>query len=125
MFEQIDSYISLHNLLYELRSGFRKSHSTDTCLLYLTDPIRKEVDGGTFCAMVMLDLQNAFDTVDHEILLIKRRAMGFNNLVVKWVFSYLQGKNQMMYVDGTQSKTKILNFGYPIYFYLFHLYLSR
>lgn len=48
MFEKIDSYISLHNLLYERQSGFRKPQSTDTCLQYLTDHIRKEVDGGTF-----------------------------------------------------------------------------
>ena len=45
--------------------------------------LTKEVDGGTVCGMVMLALQKAVDTVDREILLIKLRAMGFNNLAVK------------------------------------------
>lgn len=63
--------------------------------------------------MVMLDLQKVFDTVDHEILLIKLRAMGFNNLAVKWVSSYLQGRKQMVDVDGTLSKPKIWNCGVP------------
>jgi hypothetical protein len=56
----------------------------------LPDHIRQEVDGGKCCGMAMLELQKAFDTVDHEILLIKLRAMGFNNLAAKWVSSYLQ-----------------------------------
>ena len=57
--------------------------------------------------MVILDLQKEFDTVDHDILLIKLRAMGFNNLAVKWFSSYLQGRKQMVDVDGTLSKPKI------------------
>lgn len=46
VFEQIDCYISSHNVLCEFQYIFRKSHSTDLCLLYLTDYIRKEFDGG-------------------------------------------------------------------------------
>ena len=72
--EQINNYITKHNLLYTFQSGFRTSHSTDTCLLYLTDYIKREVDSGKYCGMVMLDLQKAFDTVNHKILLTKLRA---------------------------------------------------
>jgi len=90
IFEQIDKYLASHNLLYEFQSGFRKSHSTDTCLLYLTDHIRREVDKGHFCGMKMLDLQRAFDTVDHGIFVCKLKAIGFNDLAVRWVRSYLK-----------------------------------
>jgi len=69
IFEQIDNYLKSQNLLYEFQSGFRKSHSTDSCLLFLTDYIKREVDKGNFCGMVMLDLQKAFDTVDHCVLM--------------------------------------------------------
>lgn len=34
VFEQIDSYLSLHNILYEFQSSFRKSYSTDTFTLF-------------------------------------------------------------------------------------------
>ena len=72
--EQIDAYVSTNNLLFDFQSGFRRSHSTDTCLLFLTDHIRKEVDSGRFYGPVMLDLQKAFDTVDYVILLSKLKA---------------------------------------------------
>lgn len=75
LFEQIDKYLASHNLLYEFQSGFRKSHSIDTCLLYLTDHIRREVDKGIFCGMVMLDLQRAFDTIDHGIWFVNYKPL--------------------------------------------------
>ena len=73
--DQIYDYMTDKNLLYEFQSGFRKSCSTETCLLYLTDQIRKEVDSGKMCGLVLLDLQKAFDTVSHEILLAKMKAI--------------------------------------------------
>ena len=69
VYDQIHEYIQQHELVYELQSGFRKSYSTDTCLLHLTDYIKGEIDQGKFCGMVMLDLQKAFDTVRHDMLL--------------------------------------------------------
>ena len=39
--EQINDFISKNNILFEFQSGFRRVHSTDTCLVYLTDLIRK------------------------------------------------------------------------------------
>jgi len=54
IFEQIDKYLASHNLLYEFQSGFQKSHSTDTCLLYLTDHIRREVDKGPLIPLTMV-----------------------------------------------------------------------
>ncbi len=113
IFEQIDTYLASHNLLYEFQSGFRKSHSTDTCVLYLTDHIRREVDKGYFCGMVMLDLQKAFDTVDHGILICKLKAIGFNDLAVSWVSSYLRDRKQVVDIGGTMSQPQCIECGVP------------
>ena len=63
--------------------------------------------------MVMLDLQKTFDTVDHEIMLIKLRDMGFKQVSSKMGCSYLQGRKQIVDVDGILSKPKILNCRVP------------
>ena len=103
VYEQVDEYLDSRKLLYEFQSGFRTSHSTDTCLLYLSDHIKQEVDAGKYCGMVMLDLQKAFDTVNHSILVNKLKAIGFDSTSVSWMQSYLEGREQMVEVNGALS----------------------
>ena len=102
-YEQVDKYLASKNLMYKFQSGFRTNHSTDTCLLYLTDRIKHEVDAGKYCGMVMLDLQKAFDTVNHSILLDKLSAIGFDETTMSWMQSYLEGRKQVVEVNGTMS----------------------
>ena len=83
VFMQLSGYLSENRALYEFQSGFRSSYSTDTCLIQLTDYIKLDYDKGNFTGMVLPDLQKAFDTVDHTILLNKL------NWNWNWNFIYL------------------------------------
>ncbi len=113
IFDQINEYLAQNNLLYKFQSGFRPSHSTDTCLLYLTDLIRTEIDDGKYCGMVLLDLQKAFDTVNFSILLFKLKALGFNSASIQRVRSYLEGRRQVVEVSGTISSPLQSTCGVP------------
>ena len=57
--------------MYINQFGFRKLYSTNHALIIITEKIRKAIDDGEITCGVFLDLQKAFDTVDHEILLSK------------------------------------------------------
>ena len=64
---QLDSF----NIIHKIKSGFRPNFSTDTCLSYLRNKIPRELEKGEYTGMVVIDLQKAFDTIDHKILLHK------------------------------------------------------
>ena len=64
----METYLNEKNLIFDFQSGFRRSFSTDTCLIYITDYIRQQMGKGLFTGMALLDVQKAFDGVDHSIL---------------------------------------------------------
>ena len=113
MYDQLETYLDERKLLYDLQSGFRPNYSTDTCLIHLTDFIKFQIDKGNAVGMVILDLQKAFDTVDHSILLAKLGAMGLSNDIVKWFQSYLSGRQQLVDVAGTFSSCEKNSCGVP------------
>ena len=59
------------NIIYNLQSGFRQHYSTSHILINITENIRKTLDEENIGCGVFVDLQKAFDTVDHQILLAK------------------------------------------------------
>ena len=103
MYDQLETYLDERKLLYDLQSGFRPKYSTDTCLIHLTDFIKFQMDKGNAVGMALLDLQKAFDTVDHSILLAKLEAIELSNDIVKWFQPYLSGRQQLVDVAGTFS----------------------
>ena len=47
--------------------------------------------------MILINLQKAFDTIDHDILLKRLSAIGFSNHTIGWFKSYLS--NQLFRVN--------------------------
>ena len=64
-------FLDKHNILYKFQLGFQKNHSTDFCLSYLTGRISKGFDSGILTEVILIDLQKAFDTIDHNISFLK------------------------------------------------------
>ena len=108
---QLERYLTQKNLLYSYQSGFRKGYSTDTCLINLLDYIRSSISEGDYVGMVMLDLQKAFDTVNHTILCEKLKLMGVG--CVDWFTSYLSNRKQIVTIDNISSNPGSITCGVP------------
>ena len=71
------------------------------------------IDRGKINAVVFLDLNKAFDTVDHKILLSKLKNYGISGNAYQWFESYLENRTQICSINGSLSSKRILSCGVP------------
>lgn len=93
--------------------GFRSGHSTTLALINIIDDIYKMLDSGDHVLAIFFDLQKAFDTVDHTILLNKLYFYGIRGSIFDWFKSYLSDRSQYTKINNVSSGTKLINCGVP------------
>ena len=75
-------------------------------LIQITEKIKESIDKGKFGCGIFIDLRKAFDTVNHEILLLKLEHYGIRGTMMNWFKSYLCNRKQYMFLYGESSKVK-------------------
>ena len=113
MYKRLYQFLDTFEVLYPLEFGFREKHSTTHALLCLTESIKHSIDNGNFGCEIFLDLQKAFDTVNHKILLQKLEHYGVRGNGLNWFQSYLTGRSQYVTVNGHRSDYKPITCGVP------------
>ena len=61
--------LSILEFYLPLQFGFHQNYSTSYALIHLTETIKQALDQGKYGCGIFVDLQKAFDTADHNILL--------------------------------------------------------
>lgn len=110
---RLESFIDKHNLLSDCQYGFRKNRSTAHALIDLTEEVTNNIDNSLFTIGIFIDLQKAFDTIDHGILLKKLLNLGVRGLPQNWVKSYLTEREQYVQIDECISHRRNITCGVP------------
>jgi len=98
---RLKRHVESERLLPDRQSSYRPHHSTDTAIIAVHDEIVNTVDSADVCAVVLLDLSAAFDTVDHQILLqILNKRLAVEGRALDWCQLYLCQRSQTFYVNG-------------------------
>ena len=113
IYEQLYDYLSRKNILDPRQSGFRSLHSTVTALLDLTNQWCFNIDRGLINGVLFLDLKKAFDSVDHNLLLIKLEYVGVRGQTLEWFKSYLSNRSQVVFINGVLSEHEQIKCGVP------------
>lgn len=96
--DQLYSFLATHDILFTNQFGFRKNHNTSHAITALTEDIRSALDKNEFAVGVFVDLQKAFDTVGHVILLKKLEHYGIREGPLLLLKSYLSNREQCVTV---------------------------
>ena len=111
LYYQINEYIQ--PLFSKLQCGFRKGHSAQHCLLVLIEKCRKVLHKRGFAGLLLTDLSKAFDCIDHEYLIAKLHAYGFNIKSLEYIHSYLYDRIQRVKINSSFSHWSKVESGIP------------
>ena len=103
---RIYTYLTKNKLIYDNQFGFRSNYSTNHALISIIERIRSLVDTGHYVCGVFVDLEKAFDTVNHKILCEKLNYYGLRGNVNDLIRSYLSNRKQFVSINGFVSETR-------------------
>ena len=110
---QLYEYLISNNLQSNNQFGFRSKRSTATALFGFADEVLLNMNNGSICGAVLLDLTKAFDTVDHRILMIKLSTVGVSENFLAWFKSYLRNRKQRTSCGNELSEGLPVDVGVP------------
>ena len=108
MYNRFYTFLNNNNIIHNLQFRFRQQYYTHHALINITENIRKALDDGNIGCGVFVDLQKAFDTVDHQILLAKLNHYGIRGVSNDWFKSYLSNRSQYVSINGYDSALVLL-----------------
>ena len=125
MYNQI--YPCFETIFSEFQCGFRKGFNAQRYLLAMVEKWRKTLDEGGETGAALTDLSKVFDCIDHNLLIAKLSAYGFEKQSINFIYSYLAKRKQRTKVDSAVSSWKILfsgvHQGCVLGLLLFNIYL--
>ena len=85
--------------------GYRRKISTVDSIIQIFGKLRE--NDQCLCNCLFLDLSKAFDTLNHERLIMKLQRHGIRGTALKWLESYLKGRKQFVQINKTMSQHKV------------------
>ena len=111
IYDQIYDFIEKY--LSPSLGGFRKKYNTQNCLAVMVEKWKKAIDIKEFAGGVLTDLSKAFDCLNHDLLIAKLSAYGFDENSLNLIQSYLFERKQRTRVNNSYSQEGTLYTGVP------------
>ena len=116
---RVTEHLNTNNLLVGNQSGFRKGTTTEDATFKLMNELLKALNNKTLAGHIFCDLEKAFDSVNHDILLSKLSYYGISSKAISLLKSYLQNRYQRVLItdlffnSNTVSKWTKIKCGVP------------
>ena len=113
IYSRLHKFLQAENVLYDGQFGYRKFYSTSHALNYSIEEILEAIDNKLHVIGIFIDLSKAFDTIDHEKLLIKLENYGIRSTAHNLIKSYLSNRQQYTKFDNEKSDVLPVHYGVP------------
>ncbi len=93
--------------LNQNQHGFLPRRSCTTQMVDYVDSLSVSLNNNTRTDVVYFDFAKAFDSVNHDIILMKLKSeFGIDGILLKFIQNYLRDRKQRVVIGGSQSDVK-------------------
>ena len=110
---QLMKYFIEHSFVSHEQSAFLKARSTQISLHRVLDHFFENIDNSELTVVTFFDIKKCFDSIPHHVLLYKLGKYGIKNSEIEWFRNYLQGRTQIVNLNGQLSEKLLINAGIP------------
>ncbi|MGL5707265.1 MAG: RNA-directed DNA polymerase, partial [Aeromonas sp.] len=111
--KQLCHHLLTNDLINKSQHGFLRGKSCLTNLLSFMNEVTCRLDEGQEVEVCYIDFSKAFDSVSHDLLLLKLGYFGLGTKVIDWVADFLRGRTFNVRVGTSLSKTVTATSGVP------------
>ena len=94
IYERFYAFLNKNNVIYNLQFKFRQQYCRSHVLINIIDSVRKSLGDENIGCGVFIDLKKAFDSVDHQIPLVKLNHYGIRGVSNDWFKCYPLNRSQ-------------------------------
>jgi hypothetical protein len=107
------SFLNKTSFFSDKQFGFRQNMSTEQALLKFVEQLYDGINCSQSTAGLFVDVEKAFDTVDHDVLLNKLWKAGVRGVANDWFKDYLSERVQCVRIGNTCSSFQTMQYGVP------------
>ena len=111
MCKQVEDFIK--NKLSSLLTGFRKSHSTQQCLVNVVEEWKKKLDNDKTTGSIFIDPSKAFDIINRDLLIPKLEGYRLSDMMLMYMRSYLNNRKHRVTFNNTFRSREDVIVGVP------------
>ena len=105
--------LELENRLQPYQRGFRSGKATTMNVEEICNCARSLFRKGKVSGVLSLDIRKAFDSVNHDALLVKLWRLGIRGKMFYWIRAFLTNRKSCVRLPGHVSKWMEFEFGVP------------
>ena len=117
IFERIirdEIMLKCRDMLNDNQHGFLPAKSCDTQMLFFNESLTFSLNNNIPVDVVYFDFSKAFDSVNHDILLMKlKNQYGLNGRLLRFLVDYLRDRQQCVAIGGEKSEYRAVASGVP------------
>ena len=102
MKDRMSYLLESRHLLSDCQQGFRQTRSTELALWRFVSSASLALKTRQRCVAVALDIQSAYDTIDHSALLWKLQQKTLPRYMVAWTRAFLDNRIAVLIVNDSE-----------------------